>query len=66
MCRKTPAEQGLRLVNALGQTVYATKMPNVEAGTATLNVSNLMNGVYMLQVTDENQRQSVKRLMIQK
>lgn len=56
----------VRLVNALGQIVYATKMPNVEAGTATLNVSNLMNGVYMIQVTDENQRQSVKRLMIQK
>ena len=56
----------VRLVNAFGQIVYATRMPNVEAGTATLNVSNLMNGVYMIQVTDENQRQSVKRLMIQK
>jgi hypothetical protein len=54
------------IINALGQNIYSTKMPNIEAGTATLNINNLSNGVYMIQITDEKQRLSVKRLVIQK
>ena len=54
------------LINSLGQIVYSTQMPNVEAGTATLNVNNLSNGVYIIQITDGKQRQSVKRLVVQK
>jgi Secretion system C-terminal sorting domain len=56
----------VNVVNALGQIIYSAKMPNIEAGTATLNVNNLTNGVYMIQITDDKQHQSVKRLMIQK
>ena len=56
----------VRILNTLGQVLYNAKMPNVESGTAILELNNLSNGAYMIQVTDEKQRQSVKRLMIQK
>ncbi len=54
------------LVNILGQTVYTADMPEVTSGTAILDIHNLTSGTYMIQITDQNSRQSVKRFVIER
>jgi Secretion system C-terminal sorting domain/PA domain len=56
----------VRVTNALGQVMYSVAMPSVDAGTTVLDIHNFPDGVYMIQVTDDKNRQSVKRLMIQR
>jgi hypothetical protein len=63
-----PATVSLKVnvMNLLGQSVYVADMPEVSAGTAILDVHNLANGTYMMQITDENNRQTVKRFVIER
>ena len=54
------------VLNTLGQVMYSEKISGADAGAAVLDVKNITDGVYMIQVTDDKNRQSVKRLVIQK
>jgi hypothetical protein len=54
------------VLNILGETVYTADMPEVNAGTATMDVHNLTSGAYMMRITDENNRQTVKRFVIER
>ncbi len=54
------------VLNTLGQVMYSEKISGADAGAAVLDVKNFTDGVYMIQVTDDKNRQSVKRLVIQK
>lgn len=56
----------VRVLNILGQTMFEGNMPQVTAGSAVLDVHNYNNGTYMMQITDENNRQTVKRFIIEK
>lgn len=42
----------LRMVNTLGQTVYTTKLGQVQAENVEVNVSELPSGAYMIQLID--------------
>lgn len=56
----------VRIVNMMGQVVYTAEIPEINAGTAVLDVHNLTSGTYLMQITDEKNRQTVKRFVVEK
>jgi hypothetical protein len=56
----------VNVLNTLGQVMHTEKISGADAGSSVLDTENFTNGVYMIQITDDKNRQSIKRLMIQK
>jgi Secretion system C-terminal sorting domain len=56
----------INIINVLGQSVYRATMPEISAGTAALDVHHLAEGTYIMQITDQQQRQTVKRFVIER
>lgn len=55
----------INVVNSLGQRVYATKQKNIDKTILDYDLSFLEKGIYFIHITDNNNNQVVKKIMIQ-
>ncbi|MFZ4544382.1 MAG: T9SS type A sorting domain-containing protein [Saprospiraceae bacterium] len=54
-----------RLLNLLGQVVYQVEIPQINSGTAQIDIKNLPAGTYLLELTDDLHHQTTKKLVIE-
>lgn len=61
---ESAATLNISVVNALGQVVLTREIKNASFGSESFDMTNMNNGVYMLQVSNGT-KQAVKRVVIQ-